>query len=85
MNQPHLRFEITSDDGFSVKADSIEGMTAGCPLCSCCGHQCGTPLSQKLGACDTHAHGDHTWRPFNLPTMSRHSQLGWDYIETKDV
>ncbi|CAL8297980.1 unnamed protein product [Lota lota] len=24
MNQPHLRFEITSDDGFSVKADSIE-------------------------------------------------------------
>lgn len=25
MNQPHLRFEITSDDGFSVKADSIEG------------------------------------------------------------
>lgn len=25
MNQPHLRFEITSDDGFSVKASSIEG------------------------------------------------------------
>lgn len=25
MNQPHLRFEITSDDGFSVKANSIEG------------------------------------------------------------
>lgn len=24
-NQPHLRFEITSDDGFSVKASSIEG------------------------------------------------------------
>ncbi|XP_018540528.2 histone-lysine N-methyltransferase 2B [Lates calcarifer] len=24
MNQPHLRFEITSDDGFSVKANSIE-------------------------------------------------------------
>ncbi|KAM4630890.1 histone-lysine N-methyltransferase 2B [Polymixia lowei] len=24
MNQPHLRFEITSDDGFNVKADSIE-------------------------------------------------------------
>lgn len=24
LNQPHLRFEITSDDGFSVKADSIE-------------------------------------------------------------
>ncbi|XP_029920057.1 histone-lysine N-methyltransferase 2B isoform X2 [Myripristis murdjan] len=24
MNQPHLRFEITSDDGFSIKADSIE-------------------------------------------------------------
>ncbi|CAG10790.1 unnamed protein product, partial [Tetraodon nigroviridis] len=24
MNQPHLRFEITSDDGFSVKASSIE-------------------------------------------------------------
>ncbi|XP_051926032.1 histone-lysine N-methyltransferase 2B [Hippocampus zosterae] len=24
MNQPHLRFEITSEDGFSVKADSIE-------------------------------------------------------------
>lgn len=23
--QPHLRFEITSDDGFSVEADSIEG------------------------------------------------------------
>ena len=30
MNQPHLRFEITSEDGFSVKADSIEGMTASC-------------------------------------------------------
>lgn len=28
MNQPHLRFEITSDDGFSVKANSIEGKTA---------------------------------------------------------
>lgn len=27
MNQPHLRFEITSDDGFSVKANSIEGET----------------------------------------------------------
>lgn len=25
MNQPHLRFEITSDDGFTVKASSIEG------------------------------------------------------------
>lgn len=25
MNQPHLRFEITSDDGFSVQASSIEG------------------------------------------------------------
>ena len=24
-NQPHLRFEITSDDGFHVQADSIEG------------------------------------------------------------
>ncbi|KAF7651954.1 hypothetical protein LDENG_00103360 [Lucifuga dentata] len=24
LNQPHLRFEITSDDGFSVKANSIE-------------------------------------------------------------
>lgn len=24
-DQPHLRFEITSDDGFSVEADSIEG------------------------------------------------------------
>ncbi|XP_071357345.1 histone-lysine N-methyltransferase 2B isoform X2 [Trachinotus anak] len=24
MNQPHLRFEITSEDGFSVKANSIE-------------------------------------------------------------
>ncbi|TNM92936.1 hypothetical protein fugu_018338 [Takifugu bimaculatus] len=24
MNQPHLRFEITSDDGFTVKASSIE-------------------------------------------------------------
>ncbi|XP_034016282.1 histone-lysine N-methyltransferase 2B [Thalassophryne amazonica] len=24
VNQPHLRFEITSDDGFSVKANSIE-------------------------------------------------------------
>ncbi|XP_061122705.1 histone-lysine N-methyltransferase 2B isoform X3 [Syngnathus typhle] len=24
MNQPHLRFEITSDDGFSVKANSME-------------------------------------------------------------
>lgn len=23
--QPHLKFEITSDDGFSVEADSIEG------------------------------------------------------------
>jgi len=29
MNQPHLRFEITSEDGFSVKADSIEGTAAG--------------------------------------------------------
>lgn len=28
MNQPHLRFEITSDDGFSVQASSIEGKTA---------------------------------------------------------
>lgn len=25
MNQPHLCFEITSDDGFSVQASSIEG------------------------------------------------------------
>ncbi|XP_041665951.1 histone-lysine N-methyltransferase 2B isoform X2 [Cheilinus undulatus] len=25
MNQPHLRFEITSDDGFTVKANSMEG------------------------------------------------------------
>ncbi|XP_074542935.1 histone-lysine N-methyltransferase 2B isoform X2 [Halichoeres trimaculatus] len=25
INQPHLRFEITSNDGFSVKANSIEG------------------------------------------------------------
>lgn len=24
-DQPHLKFEITSDDGFSVEADSIEG------------------------------------------------------------
>lgn len=24
-DQPHLRFEITSDDGFSVEADTIEG------------------------------------------------------------
>lgn len=24
-DQPHLRFEITSDDGFSVEADSVEG------------------------------------------------------------
>ena len=24
-DQPHLRFEIKSDDGFSVEADSIEG------------------------------------------------------------
>lgn len=24
-DQPHLRFEITSDDGFSVEADNIEG------------------------------------------------------------
>ena len=24
-DQPHLRFEITSDDGFSAEADSIEG------------------------------------------------------------
>ena len=24
-DQPHLRFEIVSDDGFSVEADSIEG------------------------------------------------------------
>lgn len=23
--QPHLKFEIASDDGFSVEADSIEG------------------------------------------------------------
>jgi len=28
MNQPHLRFEITSDDGFSVKANSIEGKSS---------------------------------------------------------
>ena len=35
MNQPHLRFEITSDDGFSVKADSIEGTTASFSSCSC--------------------------------------------------
>lgn len=26
-DQPHLRFEITSDDGFSAEADSIEGKT----------------------------------------------------------
>lgn len=25
-DQPHLRFEISSDDGFSVESDSIEGM-----------------------------------------------------------
>lgn len=24
-DHPHLRFEITSDDGFSAEADSIEG------------------------------------------------------------
>ena len=24
-DQPHLRFEITSDDGFSVEAETIEG------------------------------------------------------------
>lgn len=24
-DHPHLRFEIASDDGFSVEADSIEG------------------------------------------------------------
>lgn len=24
-DQPHLKFEITSDDGFSVEADSVEG------------------------------------------------------------
>ena len=27
-DQPHLRFQITSDDGFSVEADSIEGRPA---------------------------------------------------------
>lgn len=32
MNQPHLRFEITSDDGFSVKANSIEGRTGSSAL-----------------------------------------------------
>lgn len=24
-DQPHLKFEITSEDGFSVEADSVEG------------------------------------------------------------
>jgi hypothetical protein len=28
-DQPHLRFEIKSDDGFSVEADSIEGEVSG--------------------------------------------------------
>lgn len=32
-DQPHLRFEIASDDGFSVEADSIEGMRS----CFACG------------------------------------------------
>lgn len=27
-DQPHLRFEISSDDGFSVESDSIEGSTS---------------------------------------------------------
>lgn len=27
-DQPHLRFEISSDDGFSVESDSIEGMAS---------------------------------------------------------
>lgn len=33
MNQPHLRFEITSDDGFSVKANSIEGKSCLFTIC----------------------------------------------------
>lgn len=33
MNQPHLRFEITSDDGFSVKANSIEGKNCLFTIC----------------------------------------------------
>ena len=37
MNQPHLRFEITSDDGFSVKANSIEGKSF---LLTFCLHVC---------------------------------------------
>lgn len=28
-DQPHLRFQITSDDGFSVEAESIEGEPGG--------------------------------------------------------
>ncbi|XP_010787143.1 histone-lysine N-methyltransferase 2B-like isoform X1 [Notothenia coriiceps] len=34
MNQPHLRFEITSEDGFSVKANSIEGKSCVCSVLS---------------------------------------------------
>ena len=49
MNQPHLRFEITSDDGFSVKADSIEGTPASYSFCSPFGRQHGTsvPKAQR--------------------------------------
>lgn len=31
-DQPHLRFEISSDDGFSVESDSIEGMASSISL-----------------------------------------------------
>lgn len=33
--QPHLRFEISSDDGFAVEADSIEGKLNLCEI-KCC-------------------------------------------------
>ena len=35
-DQPYLRFQITSDDGFSVEADSIEGRPAPITSQACC-------------------------------------------------
>lgn len=37
--QPHLRFEITSEDGLNVQADSIEGKIAAVSSFTCGGHK----------------------------------------------
>lgn len=78
MNQPHLRFEITSDDGFKVQASSIEGKNR-------CRPSVPTPLNTQepgnptlLFPSSGLARGDG-WRPGGpgrLPPQA--AAAGWD-------